>query len=212
MAYPKTTDETKRAFIAQVINQLNERGENKKEECLRKHANLHKQYEAAQRYSREMKTQDEEAAQSPIPPSIGTETAPTMEVSTFPTTQEQPQEVAEYAPIQGYQSPYKRSKSKTTKQLVKARRKELSEKHYELLEWVQCIDDRIIKDTPTEARRMVNVFVDYADRLDELIKEKFHNRAINLHVQFIGITASMQQEEIEEIKRQAEMLAQQNAK
>jgi hypothetical protein len=83
MAYPKTTDETKIKFIADVINQLEERGSTKKAECLRAKQNLHKQYESAQRYSREMKEQDEEGAES-------------SSIDQMPN--EHPQEVEEYAP------------------------------------------------------------------------------------------------------------------
>ena len=79
MAYPKTTDETKIKFIADVINQLEERGSTKEAECLRAKQNLDKQYESAQRYSRIMKEKDEEDA----------ETSPTDQMP-----YEQPQEVA----------------------------------------------------------------------------------------------------------------------
>ena len=203
MAYPKTTDETKMKFIADVINQLEERGEQKKSECLRKHTNLQKQYEAAQRYSREMIAYDNDETLSQPLSDINieihdTDTALQNYRETHPTqgNAQLPMQQATYS---------KPSKSKTIKQLSKERRKELMEKHYELLDWIQCIDDGIVKGSPTEARRMVNKFNDYADRLDALIKEKYVNRAENLLAQFFEITASMQKEEVEEIKRRAEM-------
>ena len=203
MAYPKTTDETKMKFIADVINQLEERGEQKKSECLRKHTKLQKQYEAAQRYSREMIAYDNDETLSQPLSDIN------IEIHDVPTAL---QNYRETHPTQGnaqlpmQQTTYsKPSKPKTSKQLSKERRKELMEKHYELLDWIQCIDDGIVKDSPTEARRMVNKFNDYADRLDALIKEKYVNRAENLLAQFFEITASMQKEEVEEIKRRAEM-------
>ena len=203
MAYPKTTNETKMKFIADVINQLEERGEQKKSECLRKHTNLQKQYEAAQRYSREMIAYDNDETLSQPLSDIN------IEIHDVPTAL---QNYRETHPTQGnaqlpmQQTTYsKPSKPKTSKQLSKERRKELMEKHYELLDWIQCIDDGIVKDSPTEARRMVNKFNDYADRLDALIKEKYVNRAENLLAQFFEITASMQKEEVEEIKRRAEM-------
>ena len=203
MAYPKTSDETKMKFIADVINQLEERGEQKKSECLRKHTNLQKQYEAAQRYSREMIAYDNDETLSQPLSDINieihdTDTALQNYRETHPTqgNAQLPMQQATYS---------KPSKSKTIKQLSKERRKELMEKHYELLDWIQCIDDGIVKGSPTEARRMVNKFNDYADRLDALIKEKYVNRAENLLAQFFEITASMQKEEVEEIKRRAEM-------
>ena len=203
MAYPKTTDETKMKFITDVIKQLEERGEQKKSECLRKHTKLQKQYEAAQRYSREMIAYDNDETLSQPLSDIN------IEIHDIPTAL---QNYRETHPTQGnaqlpmQQTTYsKPSKPKTSKQLSKERRKELMEKHYELLDWIQCIDDGIVKDSPTEARRMVNKFNDYADRLDALIKEKYVNRAENLLAQFFEITASMQKEEVEEIKRRAEM-------
>ena len=203
MAYPKTTNETKMKFIADVINQLEERGEQKKSECLRKHTNLQKQYEAAQRYSREMIAYDNDETLSQPLSDINieihdTDTALQNYRETHPTqgNAQLPMQQATYS---------KPSKPKTIKQLSKERRKELMEKHYELLDWIQCIDDGIVKGSPTEARRMVNKFNDYADRLDALIKEKYVNRAENLLAQFFEITASMQKEEVEEIKRRAEM-------
>ena len=203
MAYPKTTNETKMKFIADVINQLEERGEQKKSECLRKHTNLQKQYEAAQRYSREMTAQDNTETPSQPLSDINIE---------IHDTDAALQNYRETHPTQGnaqlpmQQATYnKPSKPKTIKQLSKERRKELAEKHFELLDWIQCIDDGIVKGSPTEARRMVNKFNDYADRLDALIKEKYVNRAENLLAQFFEITASMQKEEVEEIKRRAEM-------
>lgn len=66
MAYPKTSAETKMKFIADVINQLEERGSTKEAECLRTKQNLDKQYESAQRYCRIMKEKDEKDAESPL--------------------------------------------------------------------------------------------------------------------------------------------------
>lgn len=88
----------------------------------------------------------------------------------------------------------------------------LMEKHVEVLDWIKCIDDGIVKNNIDEARRMVNVLNDYADKLDALIKEKFYGRAANLWRQFIEITASMQDDEVEKIKKEVEALAPQYAR
>ena len=138
MAYPKTSAETKMKFIADVINQLEERGSTKEAECLRAKQNLDKQYESAQRYSRIMKEKDEEDA----------ETSPTDQMP-----YEHPQEVEVYAPHVGYSSPYKNKQQSTVRKLTKERRKMLMEKHVDLLDWIQCVDDGIVKGNLDEAQR-----------------------------------------------------------
>ena len=209
MAYPKTTDETKMKFIADVINQLEERGEQKKSECLRKHTNLQKQYEAAQRYSREMIAYDNDETPSQPLSDIN------IEIHDVPTAL---QNYRETHPTQGNaQLPMqqatnsKPSKPKTIKQLSKERRKELAEKHYELLDWIQCIDDGIVKGNLDEAQRIIGVLDNYGDRLQNLLSEKYFNRAKTLLLQLKEIERVIPTDEMDRIKNEVESYATVNA-
>lgn len=209
MAYPKTTDETKMKFIADVINQLEERGEQKKLECLRKHTKLQKQYEAAQRYSREMTAYDNDETPSQPLSDINieihdTDTALQNYRETHPT-----QGNAQLPMQQATHS--KPSKPKTIKQLSKERRKELMEKHYELLDWIQCIDDGIVKGNLDEAQRIIGVLDDYADRLQNLLSEKYFNRARTLLLQLKEIEKVIQTDEMDRIRQEVNSYSTVNA-
>lgn len=209
MAYPKTTNETKMKFIADVINRLEERGEQKKSECLRKHTKLQKQYEAAQRYSREMTAYDNDETPSQPLSDINieihdTETALQNYRETHPTqgNAQLPMQQTTYS---------KPSKPKTIKQLSKERRKELMEKHYELLDWIQCIDDGIVKGNLDEAQRIIGVFDDYGDRLQNLLSERYFNRAKTLLLQLKEIERVIPTDEMDRIKNEVESYATVNA-
>jgi len=196
MAYPKTSAETKMKFIADVINQLEERGSTKEAECLRAKQNLDKQYESAQRYSRIMKEKDEEDA----------ETSPTDQMP-----YEQPQEVEVYAPHVGYSSPYKNKQQSTVRKLTKERRKMLMEKHVDLLDWIQCVDDGIVKGNLDEAQRVIKMLDDYADRLQQLLSEKYFNRARTLLLQLKEIEKVIQTDEMDRIRQEVDSYATVNA-
>lgn len=209
MAYPKTTDETKMKFIADVINQLEERGEQKKSECLRKHTKLQKQYEAAQRYSREMTAYDNDETPSQPLSDINieihdSETALQNYRETHPTqgNAQLPMQQATYS---------KPSKPKTIKQLSKERRKMLMEKHVDLLDWIQCVDDGIVKGNLDEAQRVIKMLDDYADRLQQLLSEKYFNRARTLLLQLKEIEKVIQTDEMDRIRQEVDSYATVNA-
>lgn len=235
MAYPKRTDEEKREFIAKVLNLLDSKGETRKYSYLENTFELEKQYQLAQRYVREMGLSFNEVAKAPnsdfeiaaaseddyieesedeggfTEETEDDEDAEETEDSNFTLNSMTAEEVQEHLQNHASRSPYKRKQQNTIKQRKSQRRKELLEKHYEILDWLQCIDDRIVKGTATEARQMVNRLNDYADRLDALIKDRFYNRAVSLLKQFKEITASMDAYEVAEIKRRVEELAPQYA-
>ena len=235
MAYPKRTENEKREFIAKVLNLLDSKGETRKYSFLENTFDLEKQYQLAQRYVREMGLSFDEVSKAPnsdfeiaaaseddyieesedegvfTEETEDDENAEETEDSDFTLNSMTAEEVQEHLQNHASRSPYKRKQQNTIKQRKSQRRKELLEKHYEILDWLQCIDDRIVKGTATEARQMVNRLNDYADRLDALIKDRFYDRAVSLLKQFKEITASMDAYEVAEIKRRVEELAPQYA-
>lgn len=212
MAYPKRTETDKQTFVAKVLLLLKEKGKDKEYQYLESLTYLEKRYNAAMTYNRNMGYTFEDTMYSTQPQSdFDIVTASTEDVDAD-VTSSKTQQAHEHMSCPMPKSPYRRSSVATANKLSKERRKMLMEKHVELLDWIQCVDDGIVKDNVNEARRMVNLLNDYADKLDALIREKFHNRAVNLWKQFQEITASMQSEEIEEIKREVEELAPQYAR
>ena len=235
MAFPKRKENEKREFIAKVFNLLDSKGETRKYSFLENTFDLEKQYQLAQRYVREMGLSFDEVSKAPnsdfeiaaaseddyieesedegvfTEETEDDENAEETEDSDFTLNSMTAEEVQEHLQNHASRSPYKRKQQNTIKQRKSQRRKELLEKHYEILDWLQCIDDRIVKGTATEARQMVNRLNDYADRLDALIKDRFYDRAVSLLKQFKEITASMDAYEVAEIKRRVEELAPQYA-
>ena len=233
MAYPKRTDFEKTAFIAQVFNLLKFHDKMVQYKNLDKETDLDKKYEDALRYSREMGYMYKDVVKTSHPKSdLDIVTAPIDEV--IDETEEYMEETAEgeeetatvepefkvnnmtakevqerlHKPSRRYS---KQVQQDSIKRKIKERKKELMERHYEILDWLQCIDDGIIKGDVSEARQMVNKLTDYADRLDALMKRKYYDRAVSLLKQFNEITASMQDYEVREIKRKVEELAPQYA-
>ena len=226
MAYPKRTDFEKTAFIAQVFNLLKFHDKMVQYKNLDKETDLDKKYEDALRYSREMGYKYENVVKTSQPKTdLDIVTAPIDEVAD--ETEEYVEETATLEPEfkvnnmtaqevhERLQKPSRRYSKQvqqdSIKRKIKERKKELMESHYEILDWLQCIDDGIIKGDVSEARQMVNKLTDYADRLDALMKRKYYDRAVSLLKQFNEITASMQDYEVREIKRKVEELAPQYA-
>ena len=210
MAYPKRTEIEKQTLVAKVLLLLKKKGMEKEYQYLESLTDLEKRYNAAKTYNRNMGYTFEDTMYPSEPQNdfdIVTASTENADVTSLKT-----QQAHEHMGCPMSKSPYKRSSVATANKLSKERRKMLMEKHVELLDWIQCVDDGIVKDNVNEARRMVNLLNDYADKLDALIREKFHNRAVTLWKQFQEITASMQDEEIEEIKREVKELAPQYAR
>ena len=210
MAYPKRTETEKKTLVAKVLLLLKSKEMTKEYQRLEALTDLEKRYNAAMTYNRNMGYTFEDTMYPSQPQSdfdIATASTENVDVTSSKT-----QQTHEHMSCPMSKSPYKRSSVATANKLSKERRKMLMEKYVELLDWIQCVDDGIVKGNVDEARRMVNVLNDYADKLDALIREKFHNRAANLWKQFQEITASMQDEEIEEIKREVKELAPQYAR
>lgn len=212
MAYPKRTETEKLTLVAKVLLLLKSKGMTSEYQHLEAIEDLDKRYNSAMTYNRNMGCTFEDTMYPSQPQSDFDIATASTENKDANVTCMEAQNVHEPIKRQVSKSPYKDKKEPTVSKLSKERRKMLMEKHVDLLEWIQCVDDGIVKGNIDEARRMVNVLNDYADKLDELIREKFHNRAVTLWKQFQEITASMQDEEIEEIKREVKELAPQYAR
>ena len=85
------------------------------------------------------------------------------------------------------------------------------EKHYELLDWIQCIDDGIVKGNLDEAKRIIGVLDNYADRLQNLLSERYFNRAKTLLLQLKEIERVIPTDEMDRIKNEVESYATVNA-
>ena len=210
MAYPKRDEFEKKTFIAKVLLLLKSKGMEKEYQRLETIADLDKRYESAKYYNRNLgQTYEDTMYTTSSQNDMDIASSSTEEVNADVTSLEVPHK---HFGCNAPKRQCKGEKSPSFNQITRERRNMLMEKHVEVLDWIQCIDDGIVKNNIDEARRMVNVLNDYADKLDALIKEKFYGRAANLWRQFIEITASMQDDEVEKIKKEVEALAPQYAR
>ena len=218
MAYPKRTDFEKQTFIAKVFKLLKTKGKLVQYNNLDKETDLNKKYESALRYSREMgykyegvlgleKPQTDLAILS-APTDVTEETA---ELSEEPTTEETTEETKEsdftfnsmtaeevQERIQNHRcnSPYKQKQQNTIKQQKSERRKMLLEKHYEVLDWLQSIDDGIVKGDYFEAKKMIALLNDYANRLGNLLDKVYVERTEKVLKQLAELESVLGKEEI----------------
>lgn len=199
MAYPKRTDFEKQTFIAKVFILLKTKGKLVQYNNLDKETDLNKKYESALRYSREMGYKyegvlglDEPQTDLAILSAPTDVTEETAELSEEPTTEETTEETKKsdftfnsmtaeevQERIQNHRcnSPYKQKQQNTIKQQKSERRKMLLEKHYEVLDWLQSIDDGIVKGDYFEAKKMIALLNDYANRLGNLLDKVYAERA-----------------------------------
>jgi hypothetical protein len=108
-------------------------------------------------------------------------------------------------------SPYKSKREPTASKLSKERRKMLMEKHVDLLDWIQCVDDGIVKGNLDEAKEVIKKLDDYADRLQQLLSEKYFNRARTLLLQLKEIEKVIQTDEMDRIRQEVDSYATVNA-
>lgn len=214
MAFPKRTEFEKTAFIAKVFNLLKTNGKLVQHNNLAKETDLDKKYQSALRYSREMGYKYEEVlgfdeprtdmAILSAPTDAAEETAENTEVSEVPTIEGTTpqeatmtaQEVQEHLQNHVSHSPYKRKQQNEIKQKKSERKKMLLEKHYEILDWLQCIDDGIIKGDYIEAKRMIDTLDGYADKLHTLLDKVYVERAEKILKQLAELESVLGKEEI----------------
>lgn len=211
MAYPKRTEFEKQAFIAKVFNLLKTNGKMVQYNNLEKETNLDKQYESALRYSREMGYKYEGVIGFPKP-QIDFDIATASTEETIEETEDSEsrvasmtaEEVQEHILNHPSSSRYKQKKQNTIKQLTKARRQELMQKHYEILDWLQCIDDGIIKGDIHQAKKMIDTLDDYAGRLHNLMDSVYVERAKKVYMQLMEIENVLGKQDMERIRKEVE--------
>ena len=215
MAYPKREKFEKTAFIAKVFNLLKTNGKLVQHNNLAKETDLDKKYQSALRYSREMGYTFDDVAKAPnsdlevlSAPTDGTvETTVETVESANPTTEEPEvrvtsmtaEEVQEHIRNHTSSSPYKCKQQNAIKQKKSERKKMLLEKHYEILDWLQCIDDGIIKGDYIEAKRMIDTLDGYADKLHNLLDRVYVDRAEKVLKQLAELESVLGKEEIKKI-------------
>ena len=221
MAYPKRTDFEKQTFIAKVFILLKTKGKLVQYNNLDKETDLNKKYESALRYSREMGYKyegvlglDEPQTDLAILSAPTDVTEETAELSEEPTTEETTEETKEsdftfnsmtaeevQERIQNHRcnSPYKQKQQNTIKQQKSERRKMLLEKHYEVLDWLQSIDDGIVKGDYFEAKKMIALLNDYANRLGNLLDKVYVERAERVLKQLVELQNVLGKEGIKKI-------------
>ena len=211
MAYPKTTTAQKEAFIAKVSIKLESLNLMDKLIHLEGVMNLEKQYILAQRYDREMRKAESEGTLSPQPSSdfdiaaaSDDEITEETEESEYSVTSMTAEEVQECIHNHPSKSRYKQKQQNTIKKQSRERRKELLERHYEILDWLQCIDDGIVKGDIHEAKKMIDTLDSYADRLHHLLDTVYVDRAKKVYMQLMEIESVLGKEDMEKIRKEVE--------
>ena len=209
MAYPKRTDFEKQTFIAKVFILLKTKGKLVQYNNLDKETDLNKKYESALRYSREMGYKYEGVLGLDEPqtdlailsaPTDGTEeTTELAELSEVTFNSMTAEEVQERIQNHRCNSPYKQKQQNTIKQQKSERRKMLLEKHYEVLDWLQSIDDGIVKGDYFEAKKMIALLNDYANRLGNLLDKVYVERAERVLKQLVELQNVLGKEGIKKI-------------
>lgn len=211
MAYPKRTEFEKTAFVAKVFNLLKTNGKLVQYNNLEKETDLDKRYESAKRYNLEMgyKYEDVMGLTKPrtdfdIATASSEEATEGTEESDVRVTPMTAQEVQEHIHNQPSKSRYKQKQQDVTKQMKKARKVELMEKHYELLDWLQCIDDGIIKGDIHQAKKIIDTLDDYASRLHNLMDSVYVERAKKVYMQLMEIENVLGKQDMEKIRKEVE--------
>ena len=83
--------------------------------------------------------------------------------------------------------------------LQSERKKELFGRYNEILDWLQCIDDGIIKGDVFEARKMIDTLSGYAERLHNLLDKVYVERAQKVLKQLAELQTVLGKEGIKKI-------------
>lgn len=211
MSYPKRSDFEKQAFIAKVFNLLKTNGKMVQYNNLEKETDLDKRYESAKRYNLEMgyKYEDVMGLTKPrtdfdIVTASSEESTEGTEESDVRVTPMTAQEVQEHLHNQPSKSRYKQKQQDVTKQKKSVRKKMLMEKYYEILDWLECIDNGIIKGNVVEAKKIIDTLDDYADRLHKLMDSVYYERAKKVYMQLFEIENVLGKQDMEKIRKEVE--------
>ena len=216
MPYPKRTEFEKREFIAKVYNLLVYKGETKKVKHLDSLIEIEKQYQVSLRYCRETGETFDSVSKTPnsdfeslIAPTEETdeeedytedaeneETTEDTEESDFKLNSMTAEEVREHIQDDTSKNHYKRKWKKEINQKKSERKKELFGRYNEILDWLQCIDDGIIKGDVFEARKMIDTLSGYADKLNHLLDRVYVERTEKVLKQLAELESVLGKEEI----------------
>ena len=64
------------------------------------------------------------------------------------------------------------NRAKNRKKAVRERRRKLTQKHYDLLDWLMCIEDNIVLGNDDEATDFIKKLTAYSERLAILLGER----------------------------------------
>ena len=216
MPYPKRTEFEKREFIAKVYNLLESKDETKKVNHLDSLLDIDKQYQVAQRYCREMGETFDNVSKAPnsefealIAPTEETdeeedstkdveegETTEETEESDFKVNSMTADDEQEHIQDDDSKGRYKRKWKKEINKKKSERKNELFGRYNEILDWLQCIDDGIIKGDVFEARKMIDTLDGYADKLNHLLDRVYVERTEKVLKQLAELESVLGKEEI----------------
>ena len=216
MAYPKRTEFEKREFIAKVYNLLESKGETKKVNHLDSLLDIDKQYQVAQRYCREMgetfdnvtkapnsdfesliaSTEETDDEEDYTEDAENEETTEDTEESDFKVNSMTADDEQEHIQDDDSKGRYKRKWKKEINKKKSERKNELFGRYNEILDWLQCIDDGIIKGDVFEARKMIDTLDGYAERLHNLLDKVYVERTEKVLKQLAELESVLGKEEI----------------
>ena len=216
MAYPKRTEFEKREFIAKVYNLLESKDETKKVNHLDSLLDIDKQYQVSLRYCREMGETFDSVSKAPnsdfeslIAPTEETddeegftedaekeETTEDTEASDFKVNSMTADDEQEHIQDDTSRGHYKRKWKKEINKKKSERKNELFGRYNEILDWLQCIDDGIIKGDVFEARKMIDTLSGYADKLNNLLDMVYVERTEKVLKQLAELESVLGKEEI----------------
>ena len=216
MPYPKRTEFEKREFIAKVYNLLESKGETKKVKHLDNLNEIEKQYQVAQRYCREMgetfdsvskapnsdfesliaSTEETDDEEDYTEDAENEETTEDTEESDFKVNSMTADDEQEHIQDDTSRGHYKRKWKKEINKKKSERKNELFGRYNEILDWLQCIDDGIIKGDVFEARKMIDTLSGYADKLNHLLDRVYVERTEKVLKQLAELESVLGKEEI----------------
>ena len=106
------------------------------------------------------------------------------------------EEVQEHIQNHPSKSRYKQKQQNTIKQKKKERKRELVARYSEILECLQDIDDGIYRGDYNQAKRMINILDDYAERLHNLLDKVYVERTEKILKQLAELELVLGKEEI----------------
>ena len=177
---------------------------------------IEKQYQVAQRYCREMGETFENVSKAPnsdfeslIASTEETddeedytedaekeETTEDTEESDFKVNSMTADDEQEHIQDDTSRGHYKRKWKKEINKKKNERKNELFGRYNEILDWLQCIDDGIIKGDVFEARKMIDTLDGYADRLNHLLDKVYVERTEKVLKQLAELESVLGKEEI----------------